>query len=379
MNRNHFAAGLAFAGLVCLLMMARSSPPVLGQAAAQAPHYGEGGLPQFEEGSRLSEDSVKVEDGIRVRRGGRRAGAHLVLSRPHTLAHPRTTPPDLVSTPAPPVMEFDASGDFIQGWGGQSGPGYQWPSNEHGLHIDYKGFVWVLGNADGRSNNPANLMNDNQILKFTRDGKFVMAIGTSNQTGSNATPVLRGATRLFVYPKTNELFVSDGYGNSRIMVYDADTGSVQAHVGRLRQQAARCRTAAGARGAGKNPVGRSVGGSAAVRITRARRPDLQRRARVCRRSWKQAGPGVHARRQVHHGTVRRSRQQGWPSGEVCGVLAGFSPEVPLRGRVSRRLHPESPDPRGSWLIQHRRAARRPAGPLRSRSIKKGTSTRSRPS
>ena len=48
MNRNHFAAGLAFAGLVCLLMMARSSPPVLGQAAAQAPHYGEGGLPQFE-------------------------------------------------------------------------------------------------------------------------------------------------------------------------------------------------------------------------------------------------------------------------------------------------------------------------------------------
>ncbi len=52
----------------------------------------------------------------------------------------------------------------------------------------------------------------------------MLAIGKSGQTGSNATEVLKGATGLRVYPKTNELFVSDGYGNSRIMVYDADTG-----------------------------------------------------------------------------------------------------------------------------------------------------------
>jgi hypothetical protein len=147
-----------------------------------------------------------------------------ILSRPHSLAHPRTTAPDLVSIPAPPVMEFDNEGNFIQGWGGQSGPGYQWPSNEHSITVDYKGFVWILGNADGKMNNPAGLPNDNQVLKFTRDGKFVMAIGQSGQTGSNATEVLKGATSVRVYPKTNEVFVSDGYGNSRIMVYDADTG-----------------------------------------------------------------------------------------------------------------------------------------------------------
>jgi len=128
-------------------------------------------------------------------------------------------------------MEFDTDGNFIQAWGGESGPGYQWPSNEHGIHIDYKGFVWILGNADGKSNNPANLPNDNQILKFTKEGKFVMAIGKSGQTGSNATQVLKGATRLYVYPKTNELFVSDGYGNSRIMVYDADTGQFKRMLG----------------------------------------------------------------------------------------------------------------------------------------------------
>jgi DNA-binding beta-propeller fold protein YncE len=147
-----------------------------------------------------------------------------ILSRPRSLAHPRSTPPDLISTPAPPVMEFDNDGNFIQSWGGESGPGYQWPSYEHGITVDYKGFVWIVGNADGKMNNPADLPNDNQILKFTRDGKFVMAIGRSGQTGSNATEVLRGATSLHVYAKTNELFVGDGYGNSRVTVYDADTG-----------------------------------------------------------------------------------------------------------------------------------------------------------
>ena len=90
-------------------------------------------------------------------------------------------------------MEFDNDGNFIQGWGGESGPGYQWPSNEHGISIDEKGFVWITGNADGTENNPANLPNDNQILKFTNDGKFVMAIGKSGQTGSNSTDVLYGS------------------------------------------------------------------------------------------------------------------------------------------------------------------------------------------
>ena len=225
MNRNRLV-GLVIAGFVCVLMIQRSAQPVLGQtASAQAPHYGEGGLPQFERDPNFPKIPSKWRMGFGSDIAIDAQDRVFVLSRPHTLAHPRSTPPDLVSTPAPPVMVFDTNGNFIQAWGGQSGPGYQWPSNEHGMHIDHKGFVWILGNADGRSNNPASLLNDNQILKFTKDGKFVMAIGMSNQTGSNKTQVLKGATRLFVYPKANELFVSDGYGNSRIMVYDADTGA----------------------------------------------------------------------------------------------------------------------------------------------------------
>jgi DNA-binding beta-propeller fold protein YncE len=119
---------------------------------------------------------------------------------------------------APPVLEFDSAGNFIQGWGGaqgSAGAGYEWPENEHGLHVDSKGFVWVVGNA---------MPQDGQILKFTRAGKFVMQIGKSGQTGGNTTSFLLGASGLRVHPKTNELFVSDGYGNSRVMVYDGESG-----------------------------------------------------------------------------------------------------------------------------------------------------------
>lgn len=224
--RRNVLAGFVFIGILVVWTIARlMSPQVSEQAASmQAPHIGEGGLPQFQ----LDPNFPRVPAKWRMGFGSDVAiddKDHVwILSRPRGLAHPRSTPPDLKSIPAPPVMEFDNDGNFIQGWGGESGPGYQWPSNEHGITVDYKGFVWIVGNADGKMNNPADLPNDNQIFKFTRDGKFVMAIGMSDQTGSNATEVLRGATSLRVYAKTNELFVTDGYGNSRVMVYDADTG-----------------------------------------------------------------------------------------------------------------------------------------------------------
>ena len=217
--------GFALVGVFLVWGMPHLSPPLFGQAASsQAPHLGEGRLPQFEKDPAWPKIPTKWKMGFGSAVAIDADDHVWVLSRPRTLLNPRSTAPDAKSVPAPPVMEFDNAGNFIQGWGGESGPGYQWPSNEHGITIDHKGFVWILGNADGAADNPAHLSNDNQILKFTKAGKFVMAIGKSGQNGSNATEVLRGAAGLRVYPKTNELFVSDGYGNSRVMVYDADTG-----------------------------------------------------------------------------------------------------------------------------------------------------------
>jgi hypothetical protein len=113
----------------------------------------------------------------------------------------------------PPVMEFDADGNYVQGWGGD-GPGYDWPSSEHGIYVDPKGFVWVGGQG-----------NEDQILKFTKAGKFVMQIGKGGSKKTNKdTKNFSKPADVFVYAKTNELFVADGYGNKRIIVFDADTG-----------------------------------------------------------------------------------------------------------------------------------------------------------
>src|SRR6202030_589587 len=55
---------------------------------------------------------------------------------------PRTVKPGVKT--GPPVMEFDQAGNYIRGWGGP-GEGYDWPQTEHGIYVDYKGFVWVGG------------------------------------------------------------------------------------------------------------------------------------------------------------------------------------------------------------------------------------------
>ena len=130
-------------------------------------------------------------------------------------------------TAAPPVLEFDSKGNFIQGWGGP-GEGYEWPDQEHGIYIDDKDNVWIGGSARPAlaGPGPGNLRSDNMLLKFTNKGKFLMQIGHRDQsTGNNDTHNLYSPTDVFYYSKTNEVFVSDGYINRRVVVFDADSGA----------------------------------------------------------------------------------------------------------------------------------------------------------
>src|SRR5579863_2327251 len=123
--------------------------------------------------------------------------------------------------PAPSVLEFDTNGKFLQAWGGP-GQGYEWFSSEHGIFIDSKDNVWLSGSAK----------EDNQILKFTPKGKLILQIGHAGKNqGSNDTANLGGPAGLFVYRKTNELFVADGYFNHRVIVFDAETGAYKRHWG----------------------------------------------------------------------------------------------------------------------------------------------------
>jgi DNA-binding beta-propeller fold protein YncE len=143
-----------------------------------------------------------------------------VLHRPRTLTPDEKgatldPPMSICCVPAPPVIEFDPAGKVIRAWGGP-GQGYDWPSNEHGLRVDEKGYVWLGGNG----------ATDGMVLKFTRDGKFVMQIGRAAARTSDAdTSQLAKPADIWLDYAANEVYIADGYGNHRVIVFDATTGA----------------------------------------------------------------------------------------------------------------------------------------------------------
>src|SRR2546423_14593190 len=178
--------------------------------------------------------------------GGATADSHgnvWVFHRPHTLEEGNAT--ETGYPPGPPVMEFSETGTYLQGWGGPAHDGgrYEWfnrgglfsafaefasctkerrtngdgrpGSGEHGIAVDVKDNVWLTGNGDG----------DGQILKFTRDGRFLLQIGRGgSRVDSNATDHLGRPAGIAVYAQTNEAVVADGDGNRRGLLFDAESG-----------------------------------------------------------------------------------------------------------------------------------------------------------
>jgi len=120
---------------------------------------------------------------------------------------------DLCCTSAPPVLEFDPAGNLVNHWGGP-GTGFEWPPSMHGITIDGKDNVWLAGNGG------------NTVLKFSKDGKFLLQIGKNGASkGNQDTANLSRPAEVEVDMAANEVYVADGYGNRRVIVYDADKGT----------------------------------------------------------------------------------------------------------------------------------------------------------
>jgi len=137
---------------------------------------------------------------------------------------PQSIPEEQRANAAPPVLEFDAAGKLLTSWGGAA-PGTVWPGREHGIFVDANDFVWIGGRAGWpRQTTPG--VSDDMILKLTMTGKLVLQIGRSGEgKGGLDTQNVRQATDVFVDTQAREVFVADGYGNKRVIVFDSETGA----------------------------------------------------------------------------------------------------------------------------------------------------------
>jgi DNA-binding beta-propeller fold protein YncE len=176
--------------------------------------------------------------------------------------------------PAPSVLVFDKAGKLLQAWGGPGDPGFLdtkcrqqdgcfWPAREHGVYVDQNDFVYLAGNGQARNFHgqypwAPNFGNDSQILKFKMDGTFVYQIGTAGAKGPNSNDTMGGVNGtpepfwpadMVVDPKTNLMYVADGYGNRRVLIVDAATGKYVGHFGAYGQNPV----------AGENGGGEDVG------------------------------------------------------------------------------------------------------------------------
>jgi sugar lactone lactonase YvrE len=122
---------------------------------------------------------------------------------------------------APPVLEFDQQGKLVQGWGqGSYDDMTDWPREPHGIFVDHNDFVWIGS------------YNRHRVMKFTRDGKRVLTLGEYEKTGGSAdTHLLGGPSGIWVDPANNEVYISDGYRNRRVIVFDGATGKYLRHWG----------------------------------------------------------------------------------------------------------------------------------------------------
>lgn len=135
------------------------------------------------------------------------------------LHRPRSVPDDDAGQTAPPIIEFDAQGRYLRGFGGLDDE-YEWPDVEHSLAVGANGHVWVGGSYPERKGR-----GDDMLLEFDNAGSFVRQIGRRGAgTGNCDRENFRAPADIYVDDANQEIYVADGYGNQRVVVVDAQTG-----------------------------------------------------------------------------------------------------------------------------------------------------------
>jgi DNA-binding beta-propeller fold protein YncE len=133
------------------------------------------------------------------------------------------SPETLVATPSPVIIEFDREGNVVNA--GPTDPALiaRLPNGVHGCFVDYQDNVWIAGNGDGI------------VLKFSHDlSTILLQIGTKGvcdtpsgpgacgnvQQKGTSTTLLNQPADIAVDPSNGDIYIADGYGNHRVVVFD---------------------------------------------------------------------------------------------------------------------------------------------------------------
>ena len=100
-----------------------------------------------------------------------------------------------------PVVVFDHESKYLRSWG----KGFF--TNPHSVRVDKDDNLWFVDNGA------------HQVYKFTRKGELLMTLGVKGQAGEDDKH-FRSPTDIAWDRKTQDFYVSDGYGNSRVVKFD---------------------------------------------------------------------------------------------------------------------------------------------------------------
>jgi DNA-binding beta-propeller fold protein YncE len=106
------------------------------------------------------------------------------------------------------VVVFDSRGNYLRSWG------RNFFGNPHGLRADKDDNIWAVDNAN------------HQVYKFDRHGKLLQSWGIKGQARTDPHTFNRPTDIAFA--ANGDFFVSDGYGNSRVVKFNREGQFVSA-------------------------------------------------------------------------------------------------------------------------------------------------------
>jgi len=131
------------------------------------------------------------------------------------------SPETVTAVASPPVLEYDREGNIVNAWGNRN----VLPNGLHGCFVDFQDNVWIAGNGDGIVQKYAHNGNGPLLQIGTRgvcDNPPANTCGNSaaNPAANQSKTLLNQPPDMAIDPSNGDIYVADGYGNHRVVVFD---------------------------------------------------------------------------------------------------------------------------------------------------------------